>query len=117
MGETVKVQEYPHCDFCHTNDDKVVAAEYDFKTNLGPWANGCERHWLQHRAFPELGTGKGQRLVLTDTEESALDSQDDNIIANAHAEALNEEAEYAGDVGEVHPGMACEEAGCFGEDL
>lgn len=53
------------CDFCrHPSINKEEPALYDFKTTFGPWANGCEAHYLEHRAYPDLGTGKGQKLVL-----------------------------------------------------
>lgn len=58
MSESVEVVSLPNCDF-ECND----FASYDFKTKFGPWANGCNRHWIENRAFPTLGTGKGQRLV------------------------------------------------------
>lgn len=63
MSEQVTVSELPSCDFC-SMESKKVEAEYDFKTNRGPWANGCERHWKMHRASPALGTGIGQKLVV-----------------------------------------------------
>ena len=51
-------EQLPKCDFC----DK--RAKYDFRTVYGPWAYGCETHYLQNRANPTLGTGKGQKLQL-----------------------------------------------------
>lgn len=61
-----KVHTMPECDFadeaqtCTPDEDR-----YDFKTKQGPWANGCTWHWQTHRMYPELGTGKGQKLVLS----------------------------------------------------
>lgn len=63
-GYVVEVPQLPWCDFCA---DGLTLAEYDFKTNMGPWANGCEKHWKQHRARPETGLGIGQ-LLVTDVE-------------------------------------------------
>ncbi len=51
------------CDFCEK------PALYDFKTKMGPWANGCKDHYRRYRAFKELGVGKGQSL---DTEDIVL---------------------------------------------
>jgi len=61
MAETVVVVEYPRCDFCPVGVEGT--ARYDFKTKMGPWANGCLYHYIQHRMYPDLGTGKGQSLV------------------------------------------------------
>ncbi len=60
MSKEVKVSELPQCNFCDAR------AEYDFAAKMGPWANGCASHWVQYRRHPELGTGRGQRLVLRD---------------------------------------------------
>ena len=58
-GTEVTVSQLPKCDFC----DKQ--ATYDGKTTFGPWANMCEAHnWLHGIG---LGVGRGQRLVLADT--------------------------------------------------
>jgi hypothetical protein len=59
MSDTAKITQPKKCDF-----ECPLDAEYDFKTSGGPWANGCRVHYLQHRMFTTLGTGKGQRLVL-----------------------------------------------------
>ena len=60
MSAEVEVTTLPDCDFCLVD----VAAMYDFKTKMGPWANACAQHWKQYRASPKLGTGHGQKLVL-----------------------------------------------------
>jgi hypothetical protein len=60
MPTTAKVARLPRCDF---GSDGHLAT-YDFKTTQGPWANGCKDHYLEHRFYPDLGTGKGQRLVV-----------------------------------------------------
>ena len=57
MSTEVKMATIPNCDFCD------MEAEYDFKTRNGPWAYGCRIHWVKWRFFPNLGTGKGQKLV------------------------------------------------------
>ncbi len=57
------------CGFCQAAQTRALCdfncskkAEYDFKTKTGPWANGCEAHWIANRFYQELGTGKGQKL-------------------------------------------------------
>ena len=62
-----RVISFPDCNFPH--EGKVPPASYDFRTRQGPWAYGCTRHWEEHRATPELGTGIGQELVLYTEEE------------------------------------------------
>jgi len=66
MSDRVTITKPKYCDFCkHPSSGTLqVVAEYDFKTKQGPWANGCYMHWVQYRAYPDLGTGKGQRLIL-----------------------------------------------------
>ena len=60
-GKFAVVECLPSCDFCTT----AIVARYDFKTKMGPWANGCFMHWEQFRANDSLGTGLGQRLILS----------------------------------------------------
>ena len=56
-GEVCIVDHIRQCDFCE-KDGPV-----DFKTKHGPWAHGCEDHWIKHRMYGELGTGKAQVWV------------------------------------------------------
>lgn len=63
-GHIVVVPQLPKCDFC------IAPATYDFKTRMGPWANGCEAHWHQHAQYWTTGVGMGQRLI-TDEEVTA----------------------------------------------
>lgn len=58
MAEVVEVAELPKCNWC------CELAEYDFKTSMGPWGNGCQEHYVAFRAYGNLGTGRGQRLVV-----------------------------------------------------
>jgi len=51
------VSEMPRCSFCHQ------MAEYDGKTNQGPWAYMCDTHFKILGCG--LGLGKGQKLVVT----------------------------------------------------
>jgi len=53
-----RVSEPKTCDFCGAE------AEYDFKTQQGPWAYGCEEDYEAFRLYIKLGTGMGQRLVV-----------------------------------------------------
>ena len=63
MGTQVTVPVLPNCDLCQQNGQETTA-QYDAKTVFGPWANLCHNHWLVFAAFPTLGTGKGQKLVV-----------------------------------------------------
>lgn len=71
MSTEVTIREARPCDICKyvgPPPRKVTqTAEYDAKTTEGPWANMCEFHYLQYRAYPDLGTGKGQRLILKES--------------------------------------------------
>jgi hypothetical protein len=67
MSDTTAVRKLPACDFCAHEGRGFTEAAYDFRTTMGPWANGCEEHWREHRATARLGTGSGQRLVVADT--------------------------------------------------
>ncbi len=70
MGKKVTVRKLPSCDFCDMNGEQVPA-EYDFPTRADSrWANGCEEHWKMHRRYPDLGTGKGQKLVVKENDAS-----------------------------------------------
>lgn len=56
---TARVARIPNCDLCRDG----TRAKYDSKTNMGPWAYVCEAHFALDTPG-ELGTGKGQRLIL-----------------------------------------------------
>lgn len=62
QGEIVIVGSIPGCNFCQDG----TAGPFDFKTKMGPWANGCERHYLTYRAATGLGVGKAQRWITQD---------------------------------------------------
>ena len=69
-GEIVVVGHIPECNFCQDG----TPGPYDFATRMGPWGNGCERHWKMYRAASTLGTGKGQLWITADQVElSPLD--------------------------------------------
>ncbi len=63
MSDQVKVSALPECDFCS------LLAHYDGKTVYGSWGNMCNIHFAM--VGVGLGTGKGQRLVLTDVANDA----------------------------------------------
>ena len=67
MSESVIVSAPRYCDFCAMENKKVLA-EYDAKTTLGPWANLCLAHFEWHGVG--LGTGRGQKLIYTNSKES-----------------------------------------------
>lgn len=67
-GTVAFVSELPSCDFHPGEDHK---ARYDFRTTDGRWGNGCEAAYEANRMHPDLGLGKGQRLV-TEKERKEL---------------------------------------------
>lgn len=66
MSTEVRVSELPECDFCRTFGQTRLAA-VDGKTNRGPWANMCDKHFKLYGLG--LGTGLGQRLTLRSQSE------------------------------------------------
>jgi len=63
MATTAYVTKLPTCNFC-SEQGTERPAEYDAKTVFGPWANMCTEHFLLRAASQELGTGRGQKLVV-----------------------------------------------------
>ena len=68
-GTIAYINAPKECDFCRiygTDSEKQspARAEYDFKTDRGPWANGCAEHYKRNRMYPDLGVGKGQKLEV-----------------------------------------------------
>lgn len=61
---TAKVATIPDCDI-HKYDkgQPGVPALYDAATKRGPWAFMCQECFDSEAKFPDLGTGKGQKLV------------------------------------------------------
>jgi hypothetical protein len=63
-GTEAVVAVLPDCDICKYDLHKLgVPAAYDGKTNRGPWAYMCEKHFKSD-GLGRLGTGIGQKLVL-----------------------------------------------------
>ena len=58
-GTAVGMAAIPNCDLC---PDPTPAA-YDAATRMGPWGNLCESCYSRYGIG--LGTGRGQRLILT----------------------------------------------------
>jgi len=65
VSEQVTVDALPPCDFCPPSANRK--AVIDGKTKQGPWANMCALHFARHGVG--LGTGLGQRLVLSEGGE------------------------------------------------
>ncbi len=65
MSTSVKVLRLPNCDLCPPT---IKAAHYDGATSMGPWAYMCDEHFQQYGVG--LGTGRGQRLITEDREET-----------------------------------------------
>jgi hypothetical protein len=59
-GRVVVVASIPQCNFCEK------PGPYDFKTIMGPWANGCLKHYQEHRMYALLGVGMGQFWITAD---------------------------------------------------
>jgi hypothetical protein len=57
VSTSVQVDQLPGCNFCNK------LALYDAVTLFGPWANMCQLHFDIYGTG--LGTGRGQRLVVT----------------------------------------------------
>lgn len=66
-GKIVVVPEIPDCDFCVMQDVRGIPGPYDFKTVHGPWAHGCEIHYVANRVSPNLGVGVAQ-LWITESQ-------------------------------------------------
>lgn len=86
-GKVVVVGSIPDCNFCQDG----TPGPYDFKTTLGPWANGCEAHWKEHRASGSLGVGQGQLWITKDqvagtTEMSRRWESDKDFLLNLGTE-------------------------------
>lgn len=69
MSNVVTLRTLPECYFCSAQGARnpkgaTPKAQYDYKTTHGSWAYGCRTHYWQYRAYKELGTGKGQKLVV-----------------------------------------------------
>lgn len=63
--KTVRVSSTKYCDFC------LRKAMYDGKTRFGPWAYMCQMCFQDNGVG--LGTGQGQRLIVT-TDEPGRDN-------------------------------------------
>lgn len=73
MSAVAYVAVLPGCDICPLDsvnrNNPPLPAMYDFKTQDGRWANGCEAHYQAFRLYDTLGTGKGQKLIVGEKPE------------------------------------------------
>lgn len=67
MGTTAVVAVFPPCQFPHKEQ---TPAAYDAATHNGQWAYVCEDHF-QSETRRQLGTGKGQKLILAGSTETS----------------------------------------------
>lgn len=61
-GNICVVDEIPKCDFCD------MPGHWDFGTKFGPWAHGCNKHFVEHRRASGTGVGKAQLWVTDDDQ-------------------------------------------------
>ena len=61
MSKQVEMETLPQCNFCPST------AQYDTKTNMGPWAYTCVRCYNKY-GVGKLGTGYGQELITKEIE-------------------------------------------------
>ena len=100
--QTAYLPKLPKCDLC----DKT--AEYDARTQSGPWAYLCPDHWSSE-GNGQLGTGYGQKLISREdppcgkglqlkTPTNAPTPQDrvcDSCLACAHEDGVPDEKTQA----------------------
>lgn len=82
MSEETYVSDAGQCDFCQQSG-VTRKAKYDFKTQWGPWAKGCEAHFLNNGI--KLGTGFGQRLIEGEPPERTDSDIRSDIMAAIEA--------------------------------
>lgn len=68
MSTEAKVAKRPDCDVCKLMGVSEPAL-YDVATKYGPWAYVCLAHFTDP-GIGELGTGRGQWLVVDDDVRS-----------------------------------------------
>jgi hypothetical protein len=95
MSDKTYVRTLPDCDI-HKYHHGVpgVPAKYDAKTSNGSWANMCEPCWVERRWSPELGTGKGQELVVGDAPARNVQAE---VLAAIHAGDMDAAWDAIGD--------------------
>jgi hypothetical protein len=62
QGKVCIKDSIPDCYFCDV-DGVQNPGPFDFATRMGPWANGCEKHYRQFRATSSLGVGMAQLWI------------------------------------------------------
>lgn len=94
INDTAYVSQLPLCNFCEENGQKVKA-EYDGRTQRGPWANMCAVHFGGFGVG--LGTGKGQRLIVGEKPVLPDDEKRSAIKAAIEAGDFDEAEDLIGD--------------------
>lgn len=107
----------PNCDFgdlgnaraeFHDNAESVPA-RYDGATyDMGSWAYMCENHWREIGVG--LGTGKGQKLILRDSDEHKALQRERAALPKPSVESLLSAA-VMGDIIETADGCMVEPDG------
>lgn len=100
MSTEATVARIPFCDICTQRkaanpDVEVHFAAYDAKTSFGQWANLCHDHFDEYGIG--LGTGLGQRLVLSTAERVPVDIRAELSAAIDRNATLGELEDIVGD--------------------
>lgn len=85
QGTEVIIAVQPDCDMCKSQGyNPVRKARYDARMYTGQWAYLCTGHYREYRGSKELGTGKGQKLVV----ESEVKKVGQRVINGMTGEAV-----------------------------
>ena len=88
MSDIAYIPTAKVCDVCKFEQNVEVDAEYDARMLNGQWANLCGTHF-DSRTGGKLGTGMGQRLVVSEKPsqetriKAALESGDLDALEEA----------------------------------
>ncbi len=90
-GTVAFVSKFPKCDLCESQ------AEYDFQSKRGPWAFGCSAHWIQLRAYVDLGIGQGAETGDSEMSDRTEIARLDKIIIDLRLalESMTQERDQA----------------------
>lgn len=91
MADIAYIARPAFCDI-HKYDlgDPDVFATHDVRTTTGQWANVCDDHRATHAATQELGTGKGQRLIVIESPAKNTAADIDAAFRAGDMDALME---------------------------
>jgi hypothetical protein len=72
MSTETRVRQLPDCQICvvEYGQEEAGSAAYDAKLADGQWGYVCQYHFRQNKG--QLGTGRGQQLILVNTDEEWL---------------------------------------------